>query len=70
MCLEVSATPGRTGSGDNAITLLGSDGLQMLAFLDSGDDVNDFILDLAAPFLSPFPEARHSLSEVDLGSCG
>lgn len=70
VCLEVSATPGRSGFGDNAITLFGSDGPQMVAFLDSGDDANDYILDLATPFLSPFPGARHSLSDADPFSCG
>lgn len=69
VCLEVSATPGRAGFGDNSITVLGSDGDQMVAFLDSGDDVNDWILDLLTPFVSPFADARHSLSEVDPFSC-
>ncbi|CAN5566404.1 hypothetical protein BH20ACT2_BH20ACT2_17730 [soil metagenome] len=70
VCLEVSATPGNVGFGDNTITLFGSDGPQMVALLDSGGAVNDYILDLATPFLSPFPDAGHRLSEVDLGSCG
>ncbi|MBB5132354.1 hypothetical protein HNP84_002070 [Thermocatellispora tengchongensis] len=69
-CLAVSTRPGPvTGGGENAITLRGADGPQLVTLLDPGGQVNGYALDLLAYFMSPYPGASWEVTGVDAGGC-
>lgn len=69
VCLKVKVNPRPTGTGANQLTLSSSDGPQLVSFVDAGDQVPDYILDLGATFFSPFDNARHDVEFDSVGSC-
>ncbi|SFB63438.1 hypothetical protein SAMN05216266_13510 [Amycolatopsis marina] len=68
-CLELSSRPGKVATGANGIVVRGADGQQMVNFLDPGDAIPDYAIDLLAKFLSPFADATLDVSDWNLGSC-
>lgn len=68
-CLQLESRPGKLDKGLNSIVITGTDGQQMVNFLDAADGVPDYAIDLLASFASPFPDSEIGLSEYNLGSC-
>ncbi|NRQ39526.1 hypothetical protein HII36_48020, partial [Nonomuraea sp. NN258] len=70
-CLTVATRPGFTAAGTRtgAISLRGSDGPQMVSFLDPGDQVPDYAVDLVTHLMSPFPGASWKVSDAKAGAC-
>ncbi|WP_054044260.1 hypothetical protein [Alloactinosynnema sp. L-07] len=68
-CLQLSTRPGKVATGTNGIVIRAADGQQMVNFLDPGDAVEDYLIDLLAKFASPFPNAELDISDWNLGSC-
>ncbi|MEV3982985.1 hypothetical protein [Nonomuraea sp. NPDC049758] len=70
VCLTVDAKPGfASGGRDGSITLRGSDGPQMVSFLDPGGQAPDYAVDLLTHFMSPFPDAGWKVAAATAGSC-
>ncbi|MER6506249.1 hypothetical protein ABT158_05510 [Nonomuraea sp. NPDC001636] len=70
VCLTVDAKPGfASGGRGGAITLRGSDGPQMVSFLDPGGQAPDYAVDLLTHFMSPFPDAGWKVAAATAGSC-
>ncbi|MER6581744.1 hypothetical protein [Nonomuraea sp. NPDC001023] len=69
-CLTVDAKPGfASGGRGGSITLRGSDGPQMVSFLDPGGQAPDYAVDLLTHFMSPFPDAGWKVTAATAGSC-
>ncbi|MEV1173247.1 hypothetical protein [Nonomuraea sp. NPDC049784] len=69
-CLSLSTKPGFVPpKSTNTITLKGADGQQMVTLLDPDDQVQDYIIDLFAHFMSPFDGADWAVHGFDPGSC-
>ncbi|MFI7419841.1 hypothetical protein [Nonomuraea sp. NPDC049684] len=69
-CLTVDARPGfASGGRGGSITLRGSDGPQMVSFLDPGGQAPDYAVDLLTHFMSPFPDAGWKVAAATAGSC-
>lgn len=69
-CLTVDAKPGfASGGRGGSITLRGSDGPQMVSFLDPGGQAPDYAVDLLTHFMSPFPDAGWKVVAATAGSC-
>ncbi|MEU1724860.1 hypothetical protein [Nonomuraea sp. NPDC005692] len=69
-CLTVDAKPGfASGGRGGSITLRGSDGPQMVSFLDPGGQAPDYAVDLLTHFMSPFPDAGWKVAAATAGSC-
>jgi hypothetical protein len=67
--ITVSVTPGHVPpSTRNTVLVRGADGDQMVALVDSGDDVKDYILNLLAPFVSPFDSGGGGGGAFDVAS--
>ncbi|NUP80081.1 MAG: hypothetical protein HOV96_21310 [Nonomuraea sp.] len=69
-CLTVDARPGFAAGGrGNTISLRGSDGPQMVSFLDPGGQAPDYAVDLLTHFMSPFPDAGWKVAGAEPGAC-
>ncbi|MET8757625.1 hypothetical protein [Lentzea sp. NPDC004782] len=68
-CLQLSTKPGKVATGPNGIVVHGADGQQMIMFLDAGDAIPDYLIDLLAYFASPFADSQLGISDWNLGSC-
>ncbi|MEU0882021.1 hypothetical protein ABZ345_25690 [Lentzea sp. NPDC005914] len=68
-CLQLETRPGKVATGANGIVVRGADGQQMIMFLDPGDAIPDYLIDVLAQFASPFADAKLDVRDWNLGSC-
>lgn len=69
-CVTLGTRPGLVSArGENAVTLRGKDGPQLVSLLDPGGQAPGYALDVLAHLMSPFPGADWSVSGVKSGSC-
>ncbi|MFI6318111.1 hypothetical protein ACIBG8_11360 [Nonomuraea sp. NPDC050556] len=69
-CVTLGTRPGLVSArGENAVTLRGKDGPQLVSLLDPGGQAPGYALDVLAHLMSPFPGADWSVSGVKSGAC-